>query len=192
MAKRRAAEDSLLHEPPSKSCFRPLSSVERLLDSMAPAAGGLSPPSLQALVGGRCRKRPHGHYLEDPQKPEETDTTGPRDTRKHAAAAATAALTSSGRIQDRRGSSALTSSKKRPRDDSAGPETVVPVLPKAAADKADDATDAEDCSFNSFQYWRVPLPALDLSLLDEDATARPRSKDESKAKDSCCSDAMET
>ncbi|XP_039658361.1 uncharacterized protein wu:fa19b12 [Perca fluviatilis] len=191
MAKRRAAEDSLLHEPPSKSCFRPLSSVERLLDSMAPAAGGLSPPSLQALVGGRCRKRPHGHYLEDPQKPEETDTTVPPDTGKHAAAAA-AALTSSGRIQDRRGSSALTSSKKRPRDDSAGPETAVPVLPKAAADKADEAPDAEDCSFNSFQYWRVPLAAPDLSLLDEDATGCPRSKDESKAKDACCSDAMET
>ncbi|XP_078107817.1 uncharacterized protein LOC144518780 [Sander vitreus] len=191
MAKRRAAEDSLLlHEPPSKSCFRSLSSVERLLDSMAPAAGGLNPPSLQALVGSRCRKRPHAHYLEDPQKPEETDTTVPHDTGKPAAAAA--ALTSSGRIQDRRSSSALTGSKKRPRDDSAGLETVDPVLPKAAGDKADEASDAEDCSFNSFQYWRVPLPTLDLSLLEEDAADRPRSKDQSEAKDACCSDAMET
>ncbi|XP_035852459.1 uncharacterized protein wu:fa19b12 [Sander lucioperca] len=190
MAKRRAAEDSLLlHEPPSKSCFRPLSSVERLLDSMAPSAGGLNPPSLQALVGSRCRKRPHGHYLEDPQKPEETDKPAHCHAGKPAAAAA---LTCSGRIQHCRSSSALTSSKKRPRDDSAGPETVDPVLPKPAGDKADEATDAEDCSFNSFQYWRVPLPALDLSLLDEDAAERPRSKDQSKAEDAGCSDAMET
>lgn len=31
--------------------------------------------------------------------------------------------------------------------------------------RPDDIED-ELCAFNSFQFWRTPLPALDLSLLD--------------------------
>lgn len=31
--------------------------------------------------------------------------------------------------------------------------------------------EAELCAFNSFQFWRTPLPALDLSLLDTRPTA---------------------
>lgn len=33
-----------------------------------------------------------------------------------------------------------------------------------------DDNDDELCSFNSFQFWRTPLPALDLSLLDSLST----------------------
>lgn len=47
----------------------------------------------------------------------------------------------------------------------------------------------EDCMYNSFQYWRVPLPELDLSLLGE-ASNNTGAEDKSKVKDSF-SDAME-
>uniref|UniRef100_A0A3B5BJ88 Putative WW-binding domain-containing protein n=1 Tax=Stegastes partitus TaxID=144197 RepID=A0A3B5BJ88_9TELE len=45
-------------------------------------------------------------------------------------------------------------------------------------------------AFNSFQYWRVPLPELDLSLL-EDTSDHSQSKEKLKVKDTS-SDAMET
>lgn len=48
----------------------------------------------------------------------------------------------------------------------------------------------EDCAYNSFQYWRVPLPELDLSLL-EDASDHSQTEKRSNVKD-CNSDAMET
>lgn len=54
--------------------------------------------------------------------------------------------------------------------------------------QADEDANTEDCTYNSFQYWRVPLPELDLSLL-EDASAHSKTKDKSKASSS---DAMET
>lgn len=54
--------------------------------------------------------------------------------------------------------------------------------------QADEDANTEDCTYNSFQYWRVPLPELDLSLL-EDASDHSKTKDKSKASSS---DAMET
>lgn len=36
--------------------------------------------------------------------------------------------------------------------------------------RPDDNKD-ELCAFNSFQFWRMPLPALDLSLLDSPSTS---------------------
>uniref|UniRef100_A0A3B4XSL2 Putative WW-binding domain-containing protein n=1 Tax=Seriola lalandi dorsalis TaxID=1841481 RepID=A0A3B4XSL2_SERLL len=103
MAKRRA-EDTLLHDSPSKRCCRVLCSVDMQLESTPPTGGvSLSPPSLLA---------------------------------------------------------------------------------------ADGDTSTEDCTFNSFQYWRVPLPELDLSLL-EDVNRHSQIKPKSKMKD-CSSDAMET
>lgn len=48
----------------------------------------------------------------------------------------------------------------------------------------------EDSAYNSFQYWRVPLPELDLSLL-EDANDHSQTEKRSNVKDSN-SDAMET
>uniref|UniRef100_A0A665U8E9 Putative WW-binding domain-containing protein n=1 Tax=Echeneis naucrates TaxID=173247 RepID=A0A665U8E9_ECHNA len=50
--------------------------------------------------------------------------------------------------------------------------------------------DAEDCTFNSFQYWRAPLPELDLSLLEDVSGCSP-STQKSNVKDSF-SDVMET
>lgn len=176
MAKRRA-EDTLLHNSPSKRCFRSLCAVDIQAESMAPS-GGVSPPSLLALLGTRCRKRPQ--YFDE----EETASyrkTSHYDARKRAVNVS--AVQTSGSFQDRR-SSSVTSSQKRPREDSEEPDTAVP----KSNDKADEDANTEDCTYNSFQYWRVPLPELDLSLL-EDASAHSKTKDKSKASSS---DAMET
>ncbi|XP_075960658.1 uncharacterized protein LOC142964283 [Anarhichas minor] len=183
MAKRRPDDTTLLHGSPSKRCHLSLSSVDLPPESMAPT-GGVSPPSLLALMGSRCRKRPH--HFEDPEKQEEAALHRKPaccDTRKHAATLL--ALQTSGGFQDRRGSSTLTGSKKRPRDDCTGLETVAP----KANDKAGEDNSTEDCTYNTFQYWRAPLPELNLSLL-EDAN-HSQSKDRPKVKDSS-SDAMET
>ena len=129
MAKRRA-EDTLLHLSPSKRCYRSLSSVDMQLESMAPSTGGvsLSPPSLLALLGSRCRKRPH--YFEDPEKQEEEEgaaalhrrLTHCDTSRKHAANVNVLTVQTSGSFQDRRSSS--TTSKKRPREDCTSSKTV--------------------------------------------------------------------
>lgn len=127
MAKRRA-EDPLLHDSPSKRHFRPLCSVDMQLGSMAPV-GGVSPPSLLALLGSRARKRPY-YFEESDIKQRQQDSSLHRkaahcDARKHAANVGTEPT--SGSFQDRRSNSgASTSSKKRPREDCAGSETVVP------------------------------------------------------------------
>ncbi|XP_056232577.1 uncharacterized protein wu:fa19b12 [Seriola aureovittata] len=189
MAKRRA-EDTLLHDSPSKRCCRALCSVDMQLESTPPTGGvSLSPPSLLALLGSRCRKRPY--YFEDPQREQEEEAaaaiyrkaTHVDSRRRHAANVLT--VQTSGSFQDRGSSSSPTSLKKRPREDCAFPDTT-----KAKDKAADGDTSTEDCTFNSFQYWRVPLPELDLSLL-EDVNRHSQIKPKSKMKD-CSSDAMET
>lgn len=52
------------------------------------------------------------------------------------------------------------------------------------------ADDTKDCMYNSFQYWRVPLPELDFSLLG-DTSDYSQWEDKSKVEDSS-SDVMET
>ncbi|XP_070690511.1 uncharacterized protein C9orf40 homolog [Pempheris klunzingeri] len=178
MAKRRA-EDPQQHDSPSKRCHRSLCSVDMQLGSVAPP-GGVSPPSLLALLGTRCRKRPR--YFEEAEEEEEEEGALHRkathcDTRKHAAIVMT--VHTSGSVQERR------SSKKRPREDCGGSETVT----ANADDKAGEDINAEDCTYNSFQYWRVPLPELDLSLL-EDAGDQSQTQVRPKVKGSS-SDAME-
>ncbi|XP_051279366.1 uncharacterized protein C9orf40 homolog [Dicentrarchus labrax] len=187
MAKRRA-EDTLLHDSPSKRCHRSVCSVDMQLGSIMAPTGGVSPPSLLALLGSRSRKRPH--YFEEP---EEEEGAAPFrkatncDTRKHAATVLTV-QTFSGSFHERRGSSAPTSSKKRTREGSTSSETAA----SKANDKAEEDTNAEDDSYNSFQYWRTPLPELDLSLL-EDPSDGSQTKDKAKVKDpSSSSYAMET
>ncbi|XP_053181904.1 uncharacterized protein wu:fa19b12 [Scomber japonicus] len=147
-----------------------------------------SPPSLLALLGTRCRKRPY--YFEDPAQQQQQQEEAPIyrktlnccDTRKHAADVFP--VPTSGSFQDRRSTIKSPNSKKRLREDSVGSETA-----SKAKDDAGAESTTEDCKYNSFQYWRVPLPELDLSLLD-DANAQSKTKDKSKVKNS--SDAMET
>lgn len=125
MAKRRA-EDTLLNDFPSKKYCRAFCKVGTHLGSMAPT-GGVSPPSLLALLGSRGRKRPY--YFEDLDKEEQEEETAitaaaspsRKDTKTHAASVLSEQT--SGSFHDRRSaSSAPTKSKKRARD--SGSETV--------------------------------------------------------------------
>ncbi|KAF3696006.1 putative protein C9orf40 -like protein [Channa argus] len=172
MAK-RCAEDVLPHDSPSKRCYRSLCSVDMQLQSVGPIVGGnLNPPSLLSLLGRRCRKRPY--YVEEPECEEAAG--GPHiktthcDIRKHAGNVLSVQI--SGNPQDRRSSNTLTSPKKRAREEGAGSEAVS-VKPDVQADLD---TNTEDWPYNSFQYWRVPLPELDLSLL-EDANGHSQIED---------------
>ncbi|KAM3611688.1 uncharacterized protein V6R79_022631 [Siganus canaliculatus] len=184
MAKRRA-EDTLLHDsPPKIKCCRSLCGVELRLGSMAPVGGvSLSSPSLLALLGSRSRKRPY--YFEDVGKPEEAalyhNIAHYDDVRKRAGDVST--MQTSGSSQDRRSFGAALNCKKRPREE---PDSIS----AAANDTVVEDASAEDCTYNSFQYWRSPLPDLDLSLL-EDVNAQCPSKDKSKDRDFSL-DAMET
>ncbi|TNN86445.1 putative protein C9orf40 [Liparis tanakae] len=180
MAK-RPAEDTLLRGSPSKRCYRSLSAADLPLERMAPT-GGVSPPSLLALMGARKRPR----HFEDSQKQEDAPLyrePANCDTRKHGANVLL--QQTSGGSRGPRSPSTLTSSKKRPRDDTAGLETTIP----KANDKAGEDNNTEDCSYNTFQYWKLPLPELNLSLLEDENHSK--SKEEPKVKD-FAPDAMET
>ncbi|KAM9858140.1 uncharacterized protein ACBR49_020183 [Aulostomus maculatus] len=185
MAKRRA-EDTLLPDSGAKRCYRSMCSVDLQLESVPPV-GGVSPPSLLALLGNRCRKRTY--YFEDPEQEHQLEAPLGRKSahsdspRKHAVHVLTAQA--SGSFRDRRSSVTLPSSSKRQREDSVGLDPVV----SKADDKADADASTEDSSFNSFQYWRVPLPELDLSLLDDDIV-QSQAKHKTKVKNT--SVAMET
>lgn len=127
MAKRQA-EETLLNDSPSKRCCRSLYGVDMQRVSMA-ATGGVSPPSLLALLGSRSRKRPL--YFEDPEKlqREEEDASLYRKTTHcgtRKLAVKVSAEQTAGNFQDSRSpSSALISSKKRPREDCAASETII-------------------------------------------------------------------
>ncbi|KAM9393091.1 uncharacterized protein KZ484_004325 [Pholidichthys leucotaenia] len=183
MAKRRS-DDALLHESPSKRCFRPVCGVNVRLESIASHVGGVSPPSLLDVLGSRSRKRPY--YFEDREKTEEVHLyfmSTHRDSRKHSAGVVS--VEASGSFREPQSSCTADSTQKRPREESAGLDHSDTVITKAA-DEADATT--EDCAYNSFQYWRVPLPELDLSLLED---SDDHSKETSKERDPF-SHAMET
>lgn len=125
MAKRRAENTLLLDSPGKRKSFRPLCSVDMQLESSVARSGAVSPPSLLALLGSRCRKRPH--YVESEEKPVDTApylNSSPCVSKKLAAADVSTDRVS-GSFQDRRSSSCtVTSKKKRARADSHGSETV--------------------------------------------------------------------
>ncbi|MEQ2244996.1 hypothetical protein ILYODFUR_022931 [Ilyodon furcidens] len=179
MAKRRAEETVFLDSPSKRKYLPPLCGVDMQLESMA-QAGGVSPQSLLTLLGSRCRKRPC--CFEN----EEADF-GPKillsDSGKHAKDVLKEP--SSGSFKDERMSCSL-SRNKRPREDSVGSDSVTPT---GNAKTVEDSPD-EDDTFNSFQYWRVPLPELDLSLV-EGARDHSQTKDKSK-ENYTTTDAMES
>lgn len=180
MAKRRP-DDALLHDSPSKKHCRAFCKLDMRVGGMAPV-GGVNPPSLLALLGNRARKRPR--YFEDPEQQDEEPSASlcRRDTRKHAAGGLSDQT--SGNFCERPSSSSSSSiSKKRTRDSDS--ETV-----RDDKEKVDADVKTEDCTYNSFQFWRVPLPQLDLSLLEE-ASSHSRTEEKSKCKNSF-SEAMET
>ncbi|XP_040928342.1 uncharacterized protein wu:fa19b12 isoform X2 [Betta splendens] len=182
MAKRRA-DETALHDSPSKKCYRSLHSVDVQLQRRLPPRGeSLAPPPLLALLGRRCGKRPR--CFEDTAK-DETEAEAAahgevahRDAREHVADVST--VQTSGSFEET--SRTFTSHKKRHREDAVCPNTVF----TKAKDESDADTNTEDCTFNSFQYWRAPLPELDLSLL-QDASSHSQANDKDVS-----SEAMET
>ncbi|CAG5922173.1 unnamed protein product [Menidia menidia] len=180
MAKRCADDSRLQGTSPKKSC-RSIYSVDMMAKSMAPI-GDVSLPSLHALLGGRCRKRPYSFENE-----ETTEDAVPSlrralcHSREHAVNVLT--VPTCGVLQERRRSLTV---EKRPRQESFGSDTATPTM----NDKPKGDSHSEDCTYNSFQFWRVPLPELDLSLLQDDSD-HSQTKERSKVSGSSA-DAMET
>ncbi|KAJ0019521.1 hypothetical protein NQD34_007090 [Periophthalmus magnuspinnatus] len=166
MAKRRATEDILISTSPLKKC-RGLCSVDMQQESVA-ASVGVSPPSLLALLGSRGRKRPF--YFEEA---EETDfdlalfrkSTHSNLQMKPAHPShhmnTVHEQQTSGNFQESRNSTNAKSTNKRAREDCDEPADTA--KPKAMVDTKTD----NEANFNSFQFWRIPLPELDMSLLQE-------------------------
>lgn len=117
MAKRRAEETVLLDSPSKRRYFPPIYSVDMQLESMA-SVGGLSSPSLLAILGSPCRKRP---LYFDNEEGYSGPAISPPDSGKHAKDVLK--TPSSGSFPDGRRSCAL-SRNKRPREDSVGSDTV--------------------------------------------------------------------
>ncbi|TWW61336.1 hypothetical protein D4764_05G0014260 [Takifugu flavidus] len=159
MAKRRPEHLLCLH-PPSKRLCRARRPGDTQVGSWS-ATGGVDSPSLLAVPGSRSRKR--GYSWENPDE----------RTQEEASLVLTERTSGCCSTND-----APSCSSKRPRSHTVSPKT---------RDKADDDGSTEDCSYNSFQFWRSPLAAPDLSLLEE---LRSQEEGSSKVKDS--PDAMET
>lgn len=124
MAKRQAA-DTLFGDSPSKRYRRSIRTVDMQLGSTA-LAGGVSPPSPMALLCSR--KRPY--YCEGLEERNQEETSLYRkttycDTRKQHATVLTE-QTSESFLDRRNTGKILASSKKRPREDHTGSETVIP------------------------------------------------------------------
>ncbi|CAL8248687.1 unnamed protein product [Merluccius merluccius] len=157
MTKRRAEEeDTLLCGAPPKRRYG-----QSLCGGDTRPKGGVSPPSPSpspslALPGSRCRKRPYST--------EEPDDREAVFLRREPAASDVVTAESREAHRGRIPSSARDGAKKRPRDDDDREENreTFPVAPAATAN--DDNSD--DVSYNSFQFWRNPLPAVDLALLE--------------------------
>ncbi|CAM4543354.1 hypothetical protein PO909_026201 [Leuciscus waleckii] len=162
MTKRRA-ENILPPEIPSKRSFRSLFNIDK------PVAGvnviqNANPSSLLSFSGQRCRKRPK--FLDEP-----LDTINlPRKVSANRVDSVLAdkntckprTFEDAGRSAvTRRSSCALqTESNKQPEEEDN----------LTAGDKAMH-TDEDLSPFNSFQFWQVPLPELDLSLLETEPSA---------------------
>ncbi|XP_050965505.1 uncharacterized protein wu:fa19b12 [Labeo rohita] len=177
MTKRRA-ENVLPPEIPHKRCFRSLSDNDKPVGG-ANLIQNANPSALLSVAGQRCRKR--SSYVEDSL---DTDNR----PRKVAANKVNSALADkntcksrtfqddAGRPVTRRSSRMLQTQNKQTDEENN----------ITAGDKVMH-TDEDLSSFNSFQFWRVPLPELDLSLLETEPSAG--SSIDSSTKDS---DAMET
>ncbi|KAK7164399.1 hypothetical protein R3I94_002949 [Phoxinus phoxinus] len=161
MTKRRA-ESILPPEIPSKRSFCSLFNIDK------PVAGvnvilNANPPSLLSFSGQRCRKRPK--FLDDP-----LDTINlPRKVAANRVDSVLADNTCKPRSFEDAGRSAVT------RRSSCALQTESNKQPDeennlTAGDKAMH-TDEDLSPFNSFQFWQVPLPELDLSLLETEPSA---------------------
>ncbi|KAJ8262923.1 hypothetical protein COCON_G00153800 [Conger conger] len=197
---KRSAEDALFCDASLKRCVRSLCKIDAQLPGMAVAFGGnVNPPSLPGFAA-TCRKRAFcfdEQELPGVARPWKKSTTGCDNQDVGARVSGKYNIISlkhtASFLQENKplGGSELNSpcrfSKKRMRNDSVGSQNVLKQL--------DKGTPADDdlSTFNSFQYWRVPLPEVDLSLLQTNGDAEELSQH--PVKDSSMSsetDAMET
>ncbi|KAL7836322.1 hypothetical protein AOLI_G00276060 [Acnodon oligacanthus] len=173
MTKRRAESASpFCSVPEKKRCGSVRSSADSPLSSppplrLCPALSDSSP---------RRRKRP--------SRPDPLESL-PDPKRAHAArqpSLQTAAEDCSGKFGGAAGPAKPQA--KRPREEKEQSGTDTPEGLAKEMHRDDDVSDDLLCAFNSFQFWRAPLPELDLSLLD------PQVKGEAATKGS--TEAMET
>lgn len=183
MTKRRA-ESLFIHDnlsPKTFSLFR----FDTQLESMA-AAGDLNPPSMLALLSNKHRKKRPFHFEEERSHEENSPPSKISCSDKLVTGTSFDCLSMS--VQDgrfKKGCDVMATresnacQKKRGREDSASQHCFNKVIdgvpePVTSIVEHDDG-DTDLSKFNSFQYWRAPLPALDLSLLqDPDSTLQPK------------------
>ncbi|XP_049620036.1 uncharacterized protein wu:fa19b12 [Syngnathus scovelli] len=176
MAK-RLTDDTLISQLPIKRKFlSPCRVADLQLGSMA-VYGGVS---TRDLLNDHCRKRRRSVEIPDvPQEEAPLDLTATTpDARKESISMSHAQTC--GRYNESLNS---TTARKRRREEYVESGTIA----SEVCTKTD--IDSEDCTYNSFQYWRVPLPQLDLSLLEE-TTEHCQVKHNSNVRNAL--DAMET
>ncbi|KAJ8401543.1 hypothetical protein AAFF_G00378600 [Aldrovandia affinis] len=171
--KKRRAEGSLHCDVPLKRCIRSLCQIDAQLPAMAVACGGNAgnPQSLPVLAEN-CRKR--AYYSDDQElleaaRPRKKSTTGSASRVVENHVQGKVHVNHSGSFQEEKEEFPLSSlcglSKKRMRDETDSSRDLLLQPGKGTS------TEGDLCTFNSFQYWRVPLPKVDLSLLQTDDDA---------------------
>ena len=129
MTKRRA-EDALCGGVPSKTCYASLCSLDMQLKGSA-TSGPVDPPSLQALLGSRCRKRPYSS--EESEVPESVLNRKPTTDDPGNRALNGAMADSSSSHRDRPTSPTQKIAKKRARDDEGVPKKTFPKVAKVSS-----------------------------------------------------------
>ncbi|KAG7318559.1 hypothetical protein KOW79_018314 [Hemibagrus wyckioides] len=165
MTKRRAESSSLQESPPPPPPQKMKKSVcdaERELEAVhALHAADTSPALFTTLVGERRRKRPR--CCEDREQLDRTEAPGGKmSTDRENVKKEIEGECVSGKF---RSASDACTCEMASEESASGSK----VDRRTKATLPDDNED-ELCEFNSFQFWRNPLPALDLSLLDAPST----------------------
>ncbi|XP_062398706.1 uncharacterized protein wu:fa19b12 [Sardina pilchardus] len=177
MTKRRA-EGAIYHDSPHKRlCFQSLYNNDTALPALR-VVQDADAPSLLSFLSSHCRKR---NVFDDREMQESSRPRKRSFKNKTSWTALTDNEKNSGRFQEACVQSAQqVASKKRPREETQlqGSENVPNVTEKADEDLS---------TFNTFLFWRPPLPELDMSLLQDAEPPEPAA-----ARDSRDSESMET
>ncbi|KAK3514497.1 hypothetical protein QTP70_018665 [Hemibagrus guttatus] len=189
MMRKRKAESSSLQEPPPPPPPPPqkkyVCDAERVLEAVDALHAAASPALFTTLVGERRRKRPR--CCEDHEEHGRTEAPGgDMSNDADGVMQGTEDECVSGKVRSLSDARTCVTASEESASDA---RTCVMASEESASDartcvmaseesvsgsKVDACTkatlpdDNEDgpCEFNSFQFWRTPLPALDLSLLD--------------------------
>ncbi|XP_067296309.1 uncharacterized protein wu:fa19b12 [Pseudorasbora parva] len=164
MTKRRA-ENILPPEIPSKRSFRSLDI--HVVGENVIQNDNFNPSSLLSFAGQRCRKRPK--YLEDPLNTDKIRRKGAANRIDSVLAdkntCKSRTFEDAGRPVTLRASCEHQTESNKQHDEE---------INLTARDRVMH-TDEDLSPFNSFQFWRVPLPELDLSLLETEPSVRSSS-----------------